>query len=611
MVRRVAIQQLGSFGRDARWATPALLAAVKDPNDQVRVAATEALLRIDSQFIEEFTANFQAHGQPVQRVILATIGEVVEPSDSIRGLKTHRLPEVRRAAIYALARYADNQGLVEALRDRDPGNRRLAVDSLASLRFRQAVPGLRSIRDASDGELRQATMSALVELEDEDSMALALDENDPELTLLSLKKLRRLSAGSGRISSRADVWLKHARALLEHRNWQIRREAALLLVDLGDRSADVALALTSIIKEFVVDSSQRAEERSALAKVGPAAVVPLTGVLEKSTSSVDQALAANALYSLGRQAQSALPALRGLVSSKSEPTARFAARAIRRISSASDSALVTTLIGELASPDVTVRIEAAAELHMLGDVARAAVPALSKTAVDPQESPFVKAAALLSLLEISLEQPMRTQLHLDLLCKFNDPSRSAEKLIRDALAKEVSSSPLVLARLLADLDMRSCRGPLVRLTRDLVTRSERAPSPVGPTAVLMLTKPLTEDRLDGFRTLLPLLEDVLRDPNSDVRGEAAFTLLAFGSTGVSVLQRALNDRDSAVRYFPAIALARTSSDAAREAVPVLLGTLENTNVEPEMQGNALRALEGVGNFAHTGATRGGCVSCET
>jgi HEAT repeat protein len=183
---RRAAQALGQFGPAAKAAIPLLVQALQSPSLEVRGFAVDALGRI---------------GLEPQTVVPAILAEVDLPKDHINYAP---LAPFRRLAARALGRFGPDAKaavpvLAKALQNEDPLYRVPAALALWKIaKHPQAVPTLQAMLKLNDAEAVFEAVSAL-----------------------------------GEISSEAQTASPDVVALLAHRDADVRRAAAEVLVQLG------------------------------------------------------------------------------------------------------------------------------------------------------------------------------------------------------------------------------------------------------------------------------------------------------------------------------------------------------------------------------------------
>jgi len=289
-VRRNAARAFGRMRiRDVRLARP-LAERLKDPDIGVRRAAAASLGHFGSPDVEE--ALREALDDPEVRdvavVSYATIGGekvtdeligmmktddvkflcglvralgTIKRTDKIfeplgRAIRNERLPEVRRAAAWALGRRADKRTtgyLLSRTNDPDPGARREVFMALARIADRKALgPLAKAARDKTwDMELRRAcvralgAMRTLAALREVAAIALAVQKQEAELRRVAVAVLG-LTGDRQAIATLVEA--------LRDPNQVVRRQAAGGLARFGDRAV---LPLIRAMRKMPTDEGKR------------------------------------------------------------------------------------------------------------------------------------------------------------------------------------------------------------------------------------------------------------------------------------------------------------------------------------------------------------------
>lgn len=131
-------------------------------------------------------------------------------------LKSEADPLVREEVVRTLAAFpiASSVFVLEAaLADVEPGVRVAACETLAKLRYAEALTALaRAAKTDANVDVRLAALTALGNFqvqESIDSLAAALDDRDPAIQLAAMESLRRVTGQD--FGGRADAWKMYAR----------------------------------------------------------------------------------------------------------------------------------------------------------------------------------------------------------------------------------------------------------------------------------------------------------------------------------------------------------------------------------------------------------------
>jgi HEAT repeat protein len=173
-----ALEAVARMRGAALAAGPAVVAAARDPDKDVRQKALYALRELGPKVEGALAAAREALDDPEKEVrhwaVQSLIG-LLNPSEEarqvVRVMLRHADPEVRRFGLYRLTdtglELPDVLATLEKeLRDRDPKHRRAVVGALRYIRPRTAatVPLLRRALDDGDNDVRQGAAEALGEL---------------------------------------------------------------------------------------------------------------------------------------------------------------------------------------------------------------------------------------------------------------------------------------------------------------------------------------------------------------------------------------------------------------------------------------------------------------
>ncbi|MGH7702951.1 MAG: HEAT repeat domain-containing protein [Gemmatimonadales bacterium] len=277
-VRRAAAQSLGSL-EDPR-AVPGLIEALGDADAGVRGHAAEALGSMqDPRAREGLTGLLKDSNADVREAAVGALAELEDPKPApfITALWDSS-PGVRRQAAAALGDLHDAGAvdpLIQGLKDSDAEVRQHSARGLGALEDRRAVrPLITALADAM-AEVRQAAADALGELQDPqaaDGLAGALKDRDADVRQSAAHALGelRLSAAPRALldaltDSRPDVRQSAALALGEI---QDPTAVPALRAALDDQNADVRESAVSALSE-IRDAAARAALVGALKSKDP------------------------------------------------------------------------------------------------------------------------------------------------------------------------------------------------------------------------------------------------------------------------------------------------------------------------------------------------------
>jgi len=368
-VRAEAAARLGAS--HMRRAVPALIRALEDENDTVRLAAINALAAIRHPASADPLAKTlaglasrskgasagkggSARGAEYEALAaaLGALGSAAAPP--LLGLLNSEEQETRRWVAHALGIARDARSLVpliQRLADNRSDVRKEAALALGEIRDPSALDPLIQSLAHRDSETRRAAALALGTIGEARAVgalcAAAEDPNEPvQLAVVeALRKIGSLQAGAG------------LRAIIDAGRKNVREAAATALNSLrfSPASAEERATAAVLLDDFA----------AAVREAGPA-----VGVLITTLGSKDERRRRRAAEALGllRPTAAIAPLLRALKDNHAT-VQEAAARALAAIGSPA----VEALFGMLAHPDATVQRLAARTLGEIGD-ARAAVP---------------------------------------------------------------------------------------------------------------------------------------------------------------------------------------------------------------------------------------------
>ncbi len=421
-VREHAIAALGSIGPEAKAAVPILIEALAKPEKRLdprrdRVSILTALAQMGP------TAFFEVVKNPSVRDESATI-------DRSGRLETSTIPGMILRLMGPEAK-ATVPGLLEFLKDKDPGLRRTAAFCLGQIGpdGKQAVPALGEALKDKDAHVQIAAARALWSIAKEQAaIPVLLQAMKSEQVSIRQEAVVALSA----IGPGAKEAMPAVVAALADRDLEVRKLAFGALdkmrpatvpalaeglkdervrydaLELLGRIGPGAKAAVSAVAETLKDKSDPVRYQAAitLGKIGPeakAAVPALALALLDEARRVDEPFGkgyvlrdftAVALGQIGPDAKAAVPALIEVVLWRDFPYLMLgwhrrieefrapAAEALKKIDPAAGKALVPAMIKLLKDKDESIRVRAAAGLAHLGPDAIAAVPGLIEALKD-------------------------------------------------------------------------------------------------------------------------------------------------------------------------------------------------------------------------------------
>jgi HEAT repeat protein len=647
--RRAGAAQLGTLAIPR--AAPLVLRALADDDDDVKLAAADAALRLRLTAATELVIPWMTSPKaPLRRkacevaraapspLSLAPLARALSDSD----------PEVRLAAAEALG-FHDASGavppLLGRLDDPHPAVRVQIVGALARLGDSRAiVPLVGKVQDSAS-EVRLAVVRALGLLGDRrasQALVLALREVQPDIrreALMGLGKLRAADAVDAIAAFSQDRQPLVRAAALGALGKIASPEALGALVALLGTGDDTGLELTPL--------------REALVSAGLAAIPLLGPVLEGSATSAAATSAACIVGELGAGSQArtvllsmrrgvlavpaALRALGGMagtdmvavvlefVGDSNSLVRDEARRAAGRLLDPGhpDGRAVEPLVAALRKPFATPseRAELAMLLGRTG--APRAGPALVELAQSEDASLRLAALQAFSvlgpagadavLLDLMKHREPETRLRAAVALSITGTAASRDALLERLEASGEMDRTLVITALGGILSRAPSDGAIEALHRRLALSSGADRDGIlvalgraaRPLALLRLTEFVSGADVDDRRTVAGVLAarsdgeglalKLLADPDPSVRAQAAWSLGALGGVGSvrpldQAAGQAAGDLDTAVNA--AASLGRVGARTKSAVAELLCARL--SDARPYVRANALVSLVAVG-----------------
>jgi HEAT repeat protein len=284
-------------------------------------AEVERALRSARIELGKVTLNWrEAQGQDTTNIAVPAL---------IAALKDENV-EVRRAAARSLSNHRDRRAvpaLIEALKDSDAEVRMCAADALGEFADARAVPGLAALLKDGSKDVRRAALGALDEFADQvpdETILAALNDSDADVRMAALSLAsNRLSSGDPDRDRPVDPrYVTAFTKLLADPNVDVRTNAASALGEARLREAPSALLLAAKDKNVDV----RINVASALGEIrDPKSVSTLKELLQDPNADVRE----HAVQALSEiRDRSALEALVTALKSPDPVVRRSAAEAL-------------------------------------------------------------------------------------------------------------------------------------------------------------------------------------------------------------------------------------------------------------------------------------------
>ncbi|MEH1808865.1 HEAT repeat domain-containing protein, partial [Nostoc sp.] len=328
--RNSAAQVLGKLGNASPQVVEALLALLKDENENMRYFAAQVLGNLGNaspQVVEALLALLKDKSHIVRYFAAEVLGKLGNASPQVVEALLALLKDKSHIVRYSAAEAFPNLGnaspqLVEALlallENESDDVRNSAAEALGKLgnASPQLVEALLALLKDETENVRYSAASALGNLGNtspqvlEALLALLKDESDD---------LRNSAASAlGKLGNASPQVLEALLALLKDETENVRNSAASALGKLGNASPQVLEALLALLKDET--ENVRYSAAYALGKLGnasPQVVEALLGLL-KDESQIVPSSAASALGKLGNASPQVVEALLGLLKDESQ-----------------------------------------------------------------------------------------------------------------------------------------------------------------------------------------------------------------------------------------------------------------------------------------------------
>jgi HEAT repeat protein len=620
-----------SFVRKGTWQTGVLLGGFRSFFTLILLQQVFASVR-HGRLLAETISDFWSPHEPIHDRARSTLPQfgaaAIDPLLSSLGEMTALTKEQRDQLPIILSAIGPSTipPLSERLSDPREHVRVVAVSALGRLGARGLTPEIAALCRDPNELVRQSAVEALGfilsegERTERSPLVKAAAERQGRWAIF---RSQRSHASTGNATLVAIMALQEA---LRDSLASIRSEAAISLGQAGAAAIGAAEPLTDLLHD--ADETVRCRAAEALGKVGGPAEKLLPALDDPATEV--RAAAARGLKLLGRDAGIAVPRLLELLQDRDETVRQAATEAISAAGPLDGDSTVRLAEG-LSSPDTLVRAQTAEALGTIEASTEHAAPSLVGALEDGNDVVRAKAAEALGKLgekaaDVAIPSLVRA---------LRDQDSWVSALAAEALGEmgEVKSGALpALVRALSHVSPRvransaeslGKLGPAAASARVVVERSARdedggvraaAIRALGafgspPRSTLTMVREATADadpqvRAAAVKSLgqwmnegqpenetIDLLLPLLRDPNDDVKVQAADVLSQSADTTGAVvrgLSNALAQDDSAwVRVCMALALAKIGH-AAAEAGAILLRAVRTG--EAEVREQAMRAV---------------------
>ncbi|MEK6289456.1 MAG: HEAT repeat domain-containing protein [Acidobacteriota bacterium] len=301
-VRSAAARIIGEMGSKAEPAIPALVTALKGKDESASSNAAQAL------------------GQMGPPAIPSLIEALKDPHDHVR----------RNAARGLLSSYIKDEDARDDYARRNPGSALRRQDATA------AVPALIQALKDIDAPVRQAAAGALQVIKPQtkeaaDALIAALKDQDSGTRSSAANGIVSIILNSSRSSPFVQALISALIEAFKDQDPEVSKAAARALWAMGSVASEAVPALIEGLKS--PDPSIRLSSAQVVQRIGPAAkaAVPALADLLRDQDSAVRSVAAFAMGAMGQEAKSAIPALiKVLKEDKSEMVRLSAADALGR-----------------------------------------------------------------------------------------------------------------------------------------------------------------------------------------------------------------------------------------------------------------------------------------
>ncbi len=532
---------------------PALVARLRDPDEQVRAVAAGALGRLHAfEALPELAKLGDDPSELVRLSRVDALGILATPGSHPLTGKRSSLPTFaplwlrswarRRAA--AAAALTDPVGdllalLLPALKDVSPMVRVQAAKTLGQL-----------------GAVARANAAALLPL---------LTDEEENVRCQAAESL-------GQVGADAETAVPALVPLLEDPSPAVKAAAATALGALGEAAAPAVPSLVPLLQDR--DEKVREAASIAIGKAGTLAPEATASLVEglASLDTLVRARTAEAIGNIGKAAEAAAPALVKALEDTNDRVRAKAAEALGRIGAGAAEVALPRLVRALRDPDTWVQALAAEALGEMGEAADEAVPALTRSLRHANAQVRYHAAESLGNLGDAAAEALP---NLEHACEDEDGGVRALALRAISRVGPLSPRSQALVRQCfddADPQVRlaavvACERPeeLEEATyKAIFDRLDDAHDPVKVRAASLLAK-----RGDDLNALVErLVKFVAEDDNPWVREQAAAALGGLGQAALvagPVLAQAMQTGEARVRDAALRALVRLQPPDATSA----------------------------------------------
>jgi HEAT repeat protein len=409
-----AAREIAELGAEARGVVPHLLRALRDPSEEVRRDAEQALDKLGPMTRAELPGLTKALRERDPRVrigaavVIAKMGrEGRETLNELSSLLGDPREEVRRQAVRSIAAILPSDwrsfpALLEALRGDDVETTRLAGQAIEKLGIAEGDELAALVKALTDPRWHvRLTAARLVAKRDKQPRAIlllleGLRHPDSATRMLARPLLEEVGAPAVvRHGPEPEATLRHLLEALQKPEKEVRLTSLAILEQLGPAAHPATPAVLRLFGD--VEEQVQTGAIRAIGRVGgksPEAV----GALVKLLDSQSEVVQLKVIAALGSMGGGAKPAVRRLLEflGGTDPLREAAIDALAKIGPDALELLLGIVVNTK-NPAVS-RIGAAEAIARMGRRGRAATIALSKYRNDPDRA--VRAAVIRAMEEI-------------------------------------------------------------------------------------------------------------------------------------------------------------------------------------------------------------------
>ena len=525
--RRLAADALLKFSTEAHGGIPIFIATLKDPEDALRLKASEILSIIGADAVP------------------ALIPCLKDPSSQVRGAAAATLNKIGAPAKDAA------KALVEALKDENAKVSQNAAEALGKIGL-PALPLLIASMQDPNREARLAAMRALGKLGPDAKDAIPL-----LLKALSDERNEIITAASTSLTQIGKPAIAPLADLLKEENPVMRYNAASIIINMGPAAKDAVPVLAGLLKDDV--KRVRILVLTGLTQLGPLALDASPALIERfqNADPQERELSLAALNAIGPDCAPVLITALGIENSS---VRREVAKLLGKYANAPNPTdkqkeethtWITALEKACKDPSAHARQGAALALGYIGAPAKNSLPVIKELLTDKsaevklsatwtmgQLDPAARDLAVPALIEALKQEKLETRIAAaEGLEHIGPPAKPAISVMLDSISTENLELEAIISRGLGKIGSEAVPELIVALLHPKLEHRRTAATALG----LITPVPAA--------AIAPLCI-TLKDQEVSVKCRAAASLKIFGpaaTEAIPALIAALNEEEPAVR----------------------------------------------------------------